>query len=792
MKTALVLALAAFITCSCWAQIGIIQPRLSPNGDRVAASYQGAIVTFTPNGGNLAVHTTAEGWDFEPTWSPDGTKIAFLRSPHFAGGRLHIVDVNTGEEAPLPKPIHGYSTIWWHPDGDRILGMLKPQAPRRLGWLDLESGEVTEIEVEGLGDDVRQQRMVWALSPDGSEMLYALHADVPGEQTGDNGPQAYLWRCNADGSDNRQICEWPARIYHLTWDSDARGCFIVTDRGVAHNDIWKLSLNAPLKSAMKLTYGQTDEERPSVSRQAESPLIYTTNRTGLNEVILHRFDSGTRIPLTVAPPDYDGSLQLKIADGAMTRVSVKKKNGKHFAPPDAMYRVTGTIGHFYTDGSQFELPKGDYEIIATRGLEYRPLKVDVTVGDSTEVEISLERWINLAERGWYSGENHVHANYGYGEWYNTPATILRQCQGEDLNICNAVIGNSDGDAVFDREFFLGKDDPLSTDTHIIRWNQEFRATLWGHLTLSRLPQLVEPTFTGFGNTTNPYDVPTNADIAQDARDIGGVVSYTHPASNALDLYDQAYAAKGSPIDVALGRVHALDVAGNTYPGSLQLWYHFLNCGFPVVASAGTDCFLNRVRSFPPGWARCYVKLDNGLHYNHWVDGQVAGRSFITNGPVVMLEVEGRSPGTTIGLDSPRRVRINAEALSHWPMDKVELIFNGEVIRQLPFSDDGQSAKFEGDVEIPHSGWIALSAEGPRTHLVYGRNMAAHTNPVRIQVANKPWRSTHSARYFLNWIDRLEADFEARAKLPTPQHRAGVIAQLEAAREVYREIAETGQ
>ena len=34
-------------------------------------------------------------------------------------------------------------------------------------------------------------------------------------------------------------------------------------------------------------------------------------------------------------------------------------------------------------------------------------------------------------RGWYSGELHIHANYGYGSWFNTPRTMRQQCIGED-------------------------------------------------------------------------------------------------------------------------------------------------------------------------------------------------------------------------------------------------------------------------------------------------------------------------------------------------------------------------
>lgn len=784
MKPILSAIFAFFLASSCWAQLGIVQPRVSPDGQWIAGSYQGAIVKFPAAGGVAKVLTTAEGWDVEPAWSGDGKKIAFLRSPNFGGGRLVVIDAATVAEVALPKPVNGYGKIWWSPDGGRLLGMLSDQGPRRLGWLDLKSGEVTELDLGG--EDVRSQRMVWALSPDGARILYALNADEPGQQSGNAGPQTGVWLCQADGSDNRQIVEWPARIYDLSWDADGGAFFATTDRGVAHNDIWRVPLENPLRDALKLTYGQADEERASVPA-AGGKIFFTTNRGGSTEVLVRQGE--VEFPVSVSEPAYDGRLRIKIADGGTTRVSVKKKGGKHVSPPGSLYRVTGVLGHFYTNGCEFAAPAGDYEVLATRGTEFQPVKLDIAVAPDAEAEIKLERWIDLAERGWFSGENHVHANYGYGEWYNTPETILRQCQGEDLNVCNLVVANSDGDAVFDREFFLGRPDPVSTPANILYWNQEFRATLWGHLTLSNLSQLVEPIFTGFDRTTNPYDVPTNADVALETREQGGVVSYTHPASNALDLYDQAYAAKGSPVDVALGRIQALDVAGNTYPGSVQLWYHFLNCGFDVVASAGTDCFLNRVRSYPPGWARCYVHLPNGLNYADWVKGQVAGRSFITNGPAVFLEVEDRLPGGSIKIGKPGRLRVKAEALSHFAMEKVELVFNGEVIQQLPVEGDGQKAEFSGEIEIPHRGWLALRAEGPQDRLVFGRGMTAHTNVIRVEVGGKSWGSARSARYFLDWIDRLEADFDARNRVPSERRRDGVKAQLNAAREVYRKIAE---
>ena len=100
--------------------------------------------------------------------------------------------------------------------------------------------------------------------------------------------------------------------------------------------------------------------------------------------------------------------------------------------------------------------------------------------------------------------------------------MLAQSAGEDLIVSNFMVANSDTDGVFDREYFRGSPDPLSNDETILYWNQEFRSTIWGHLTLLNLKQLVEPIFTGFTHTTNPHDFPTNADIADHTHDQGGL------------------------------------------------------------------------------------------------------------------------------------------------------------------------------------------------------------------------------------------------------------------------------
>src|SRR5262249_33228507 len=257
-----------------------------------------------------------------------------------------------------------------------------------------------------------------------------------------------------------------------------------------------------------------------------------------------------------------GSIMIRVRDKAsgepvVARVSLIDKGGKFYAPPGAMYRIERGNGHFYCRSSaQFSVPAGDYQLRVWRGPEYKVARQSVRVAPdkSTEANVELERWVDAAALHLYSGENHIHANYGYGEWYNTPETMLLQCEGEDLNVCNFMVANSDGDGVFDRPFFRGRPDRLSNPHTILYWNEEYRSTIWGHMTLLNLRRVVEPIFTGFKDTTNPFDVPTNADTAERTRSEGGFVSYTHGAQSATDPYLGAYTGKGLPVDAALGKI----------------------------------------------------------------------------------------------------------------------------------------------------------------------------------------------------------------------------------------------
>jgi hypothetical protein len=780
--------------------LGAIHPRISPDGRTIAASYQGAIWTVPAEGGVMTRLTDDEGFDHEPAWSPDGQRIAFVRGAGQAGGELRLIRASDGQDLPLPKPVHvqgtyNFQKLEFHPTGARILGVLRAEGRHQgLAWYDLQSGKVQSL---GLSLSWSSRH---ALSPDGKWIIYGTVMDRQGEQAGNDGPQADLWKMPADGGKAEKVVRFPARIHDICWKADGTSLIAVSELGGAHYDLWHVPLAAPLARMHKLTAGQADEDRPSLSRDGKR-LVYTDNREGASALMVRDLATGAEHAVAVTRLDYrcpTGTLRLQTKDQGtqkpvVARVVLQQEKGKFFAPPGALYRVLRGAGHFYCDrAADLILPAGKYTLRAFRGPEYRPVTRELTVrpGQALDVTVELGRWAHAAKLGWCSGENHIHANYGYGQWYNTPATMLTQCAGEDLNVCNMMVANSDTDGIFDREHFRGRPDPRSTPETILYWNQEFRSTLWGHMTLVNLRQVVEPVMTGFADTTNPWDIPTNADIADRTHWQKGHVNYTHAIQNAAKPFENPYAAKGLPVDVALGKIDSLDL-NNSYAGTVPVWYRLLNCGFRLPPSAGTDCFLNRIFSQLPGGDRVYVKVPGPLTYAAWIDGLRKGRSFVSNGPMLELEVDGHGPGEALALAQPGKLRVKARARSQFPLAKVELIQSGQVVAKLPLAKDDLAATLEQVIAVDRSSWLALRASGPGHPDSAVPALFAHTSPIYVEVGGAPIRSRADAKSFLTWIDELSLLVRARDRIPTAALRRQVESQLDAARAVYGRIGREG-
>jgi hypothetical protein len=211
---------------------------------------------------------------------------------------------------------------------------------------------------------------------------------------------------------------------------------------------------------------------------------------------------------------------------------------------------------------------------------------------------------------------------------------------------------------------------------------------------------------------------------------------------------------------------------------MEVYYRFLNCGFRLPVSAGSA---SGVKAAPLGYNRVYVKLDGPFSYDRWFRALKAGRSFATNGPMLFLTVDGKSPGDLLRMSGRSKVRIHAEVSSKTPMDRLEIIFKGRTVHTVRGSGT-LTADFS--YEVGETGWFAARAFEKPDHTV----RFAHTSPVYIEVNGQSGVVRHDAQFFIDWIDREIDFYKDLPGFREPAHREAMLRLFKSAREVYASLA----
>lgn len=466
---------------------------------------------------------------------------------------------------------------------------------------------------------------------------------------------------------------------------------------------------------------------------------------------------------------FEGLLVAEESDSEppIARVRITDQQGRYFAPeaqPSGLIRMV-TDGQTtrgerwaYANGKfQVRVPLGKFHVSIRRGLEYRSLEDEIEISDANALQrkFVLSRWANMEKEGWYPGDMHVHML--------DPTTALFECQAECLAFVNVMVFKHLDD-VYAREHFTGGVDPKSDSRHFIYYNEEFRNEPMGHVGLINLRKLVEPISTGrlglhwptvmrfdslnmplpFHGDKNSPDYPLLVQAMRQTHKQGGLVDWAHLRSSQWEF----------PLDAEEHQIDIVDIMTHTdIPKDLQLWYALLNCNFHIPACAGTD----RIEATDPiGHQRVYVWMDAPLSYANWMKALKAGCSFVTNGPMIQLQVGGTKPGAKIQLSGQAPVSISASAFSQVPFQHLEIIVNGEIVRRVNATENGLSAEVTLDQPMNESAWIAARCMGAADkELFYSNPVFAHTNPVYVRHRDEPILRPDSAKFLLGFLRQLE-------------------------------------
>jgi len=414
--------------------------------------------------------------------------------------------------------------------------------------------------------------------------------------------------------------------------------------------------------------------------------------------------------------------------------------------------------------------------------------------------------LRTATHQWVPGDVHIHMNYG-GHYRNTPENLVRQAEAEGLRVVHNLIVNKE-QRIPDVEYFRGdKIDPASTARTLLLHSQEYHTSAWGHLGLLGLREnLLIPDYADYPQTAAASLYPSNNVVSDLARAQGALVGYVHPFdAPAPDPYKNARVSYALPADVAHGKVDYLEVMGfSDHLITSDVWYRLLNLGYRIPAAAGTDAMMNYASLRGPlGLVRVYVKVPTRPlasaparqeMMRDRLDGLRAGRTFVTNGPLLAFRLGGKEIGDEVKLPAGGgKLTFNASVRSIVPLDHAQVICTGEVVRELPLATDRMSVEVKGDLVVGRSGWCILRAYAEKaTHPILDLYPFASTSPIYVSVDGEPPQSPADAAFFVKWMDRVFEFARTRSNWNTTEERTEVLTYLEKARAIFLEKHKTTQ
>jgi TolB protein len=761
--------------------------------------------------------TDGAGYDYQPDWSPDGKSVVYVSYQKDAM-ELWLMDLATGKYVQLTNSSAVNVEPRWSPDGKKIV-WVSTQYNRRFHvfMADVKNGTLENIvrltgETKSLLPRYYYSAYDMEINPvwtrDGKEILFVSNR---GHIHGTGG----FWLMKAEpGAEAREIhyeeTSWKARP---DFSPDGSRMVYSSYLGRQSQNLWVLPARGG--DAFPISYGDWDQTNVRWSPDGKR-IAFISNQSGVTHIQIQDFPDGGERGLSVAQRKYliprvDISVQLLLDSWngkSSGRLSVVDERGKFYAPYEARIHADDAYDrskqpfeehYFYaSEGSSLQVPVGQIRLEASKGFENRSVTktVEAKQNSPNRFEIKLEPlpWGNTQGEEWVSGDLHVHMNYG-GTYRNDCQLLAEIAENEGLKVIHNLVVNKE-QRFPDMEFLDLPESRCGNPDVLIVQGQEFHTSYWGHRGILRLkdhPLL--PGYAGYPNTAAASLYPMNADVYDMAHAQGALVGEVHPFDAVPDpsAMPTQRITDELPIDVALGKLDYMEIVGfSDHKSTAAVWYKLLNLGFKLPAGAGTDATTNYAAPIrgQAGFDRVYVWTPMWpASIDTWMDGLKQGRTFATNGPLIEFELGGEMVGSELKFDAPQTaVPFTAKLRSIVPVDHLEIVCNGKVVKTLPTDAAKESADISGTLPLQESGWCVLRAWSEKAEYPVMDNYTyATTSPVYVTIAGKRAYAKKDAEYFEAWIGRT---IEVTSQYPdwnSAAEKELVLKRLHTARSVYENL-----
>ncbi len=524
---------------------------------------------------------------------------------------------------------------------------------------------------------------------------------------------------------------------------------------------------------------------------------HETAPTDASEV---RLVDGSRTP--VAQPADTARLQVHLHDAEMhapvaglVRVTPLAGGAESLRLAGLFERPAGWFA--MPPAAEVRIPPGCYRVEATRGIdtEISTREVECAPDAGVTLEFRLRRFHDPGARQLRSANTHMHLLLGarlkmgvdlrsrrevddylrtvgaadgvdlvYVSYLTQPGEVivsneytnadLRALSGGPVLFANGVEHRHGGRRVLDDPSGAAK----GPDGKVVYTAENSSVGLsYGHVMLLDLAKRAMLASLGPGLADDPDStdgIPLRAGM-QSAREQGGDVIWCH-GSMGLERVP----------DWLAGLLYAQNIYDGGNQGTFDtVYYPLLNAGLKVPFSTGTDWGF---------WdfSRVYVLAPVPLTSRAFLRELAAGRTFITNEPLLEFSVEDATPGATISLTQPGALRIRGRAAGRSDFIKLQVVHNGRVMHEV--ASRAVAGHFEADLDFSflaaESGWVALRIlpempyeirsryEGRGVNIL-GKAIFAHTSPVYLEVAGRPLHDRAAIGILLESVEASLAKIE---------------------------------
>lgn len=437
-------------------------------------------------------------------------------------------------------------------------------------------------------------------------------------------------------------------------------------------------------------------------------------------------------------------------------------------------------GNDYTFGDMltFKMKIGNYRFTIDRGPHYKQRSgtLEVNRDGFDQKTLELPRFVDMHKEGWYGGDLLVQRKWDQ-------LSILMDAEELDIAVSPTWVPA--------RKLRRLPTEQTRTSQVLAHGIAEFSAGLAETKSGDVIAIGMDP------EQVDPLTIPTDAlGFATKTKEAGGHVALLDPfawdlpllvANDAIDslvvlpaslrLYGDAKKAAGRTVDD--DRFRGQHGVGRY---AQEIYFHLLNCGLRVAPAAASD---SGKCDNPPGYNRVYVACGQDFSSETWWRNLAAGRSIVSNGPVLRVRANDQLPGHVFESDGARtlRIDISCSLATRQKIEYLEIIKDGRVVDSTRLDKWAKAGGRLPPLEFDRSGWFAVRAYAPNEP----NYRVALTAPFFVELGDKQV-SKRSAQFFIDWVFERARQVR-KLKLPKDEMTER-ISELKEARDYWLNLKDT--